>query len=254
MGLPLLLFQEGIPNMAARYIESVDPQSDNSITTIVTALKNAVANVIPFVFDADTGLGHYYDRVNSALRTLVNLDQAQTLTNKTLTSPTLSDPTITGLPVDAAHQFKTSTASFDVDSGTTGTTLTNVTGLTGITLVAGATYYFRVHCSNITMTANSGAKAAFKFTTATLTSLNAIVRQSTATDNTGAISAAFTTATDQATWFAQNAVVYTNFSIEGTMVVNAAGTVAVQLAQNASHADNTTVLAGDITAEFVRIS
>lgn len=190
---------------------------------------------------------------------LIDESRAQTLTNKTLTSPTIAtptitSPTITGLPVDAANQRKVSTAAFDVDSGTTGTTLTNVTGLTGITLVAGATYYFRVVCTAITMTTNGGAKAAFKFTTATLTSLNARVRQSTDTDNTGAVSAAFTTATDQATWFAQNAVAYTNFEIEGTMVVNAGGTVAIQLAQNASHADNTTVPAGDISAHFIRIS
>lgn len=187
---------------------------------------------------------------------VVTTTGTQTLTNKTLTSPTITGPTISDATITgiASVQVKASTAAFDVDSGTTGTTLTNVTGLTGISLVAGATYKFKVNCTAITMTTNGGAKAAFKFTTATLTSLVARVRQSTDTDNTDAVSAAFTTATDQATWFAQNAVAYTSFSIEGVMVVNAAGTVAVQLAQNASHADNTTVAAGDITAEFMRVA
>ena len=155
---------------------------------------------------------------------------------------------------NSALQMKVSTAAFDVDSGTTGTTLTNVTGLTGINLIAGATYKFKVFCSTITLTVNCGAKAAFKLTNATLTSIDARVRQSTDTDNSGAVSTSFTTTTDQATWFAQNAVVYTNFSIEGTLTVGTAGTIAVQLAQNAAHADNTTVAAGAISAEFIRVN
>lgn len=75
--------------MATRFIEGVDPNSDHSISTIVTALKNMVGpHQVPVVFDQDTGLVHYYDRVNSALRTLVNTDQAQTLEGKVLTLQT----------------------------------------------------------------------------------------------------------------------------------------------------------------------
>jgi hypothetical protein len=75
--------------MATRFIEGVDPNSDHSISTILDALKNMVGpHQVPFVFDQDTGLVHYYDKVNSAARTLVNLDQAQTLEGKVLTLQT----------------------------------------------------------------------------------------------------------------------------------------------------------------------
>lgn len=81
--------------MATRFLEGVDPNSDHSISTILTALKNMVGpHQIPLVFDQDTGLVHYYDKVNSAARTLANLDQSQTFTNKTLTAPVITNPTI----------------------------------------------------------------------------------------------------------------------------------------------------------------
>jgi len=80
--------------MATRFIEGVDPNSDHSISTILTALKNMVGpHQVPLVFDQDTGLVHYYDKVNDAARTFANLDQAQTFTNKTLTNPTVTGPT-----------------------------------------------------------------------------------------------------------------------------------------------------------------
>lgn len=88
--------------MATRFIEGVDPTSDSTISAIVQALSDATKGVFAFVFDLDTGLGHYWDRVNSALRTLVNTDQAQTLTNKTLTSPTLTSPTLTSPVINIA--------------------------------------------------------------------------------------------------------------------------------------------------------
>lgn len=75
--------------MATRYIEEVDPTADSTISAILAALSAATRRVVAFVFDGDTGLGHYYDRVNSTLRTLVNTDQAQTLTNKTLAPVTV---------------------------------------------------------------------------------------------------------------------------------------------------------------------
>lgn len=194
---------------------------------------------------------------------VVTESQSATLTNKTLTSPTingatlatatLTSPTVNGLLAGSAIQAKASTAAFDVDSGTTGTTLTDITGLTGFTLEASATYRFRIACSLITQTANCGSKLAFKLTTATLTAVNARVQQSTDTDNSGAVSTSFTTTTDQAPMFAQNAVVYTNFRVDGTLTVGTAGTVAIQCAQNAAHADNTTIVAGAIYAEFIRV-
>jgi hypothetical protein len=94
---------------------------------------------------------------------------------------------------------------------------------------------------------------AFKLTTATLTSVNLRVRQTTDTDNTGAVSTNFTTTTDQATWFDQKAVVYTTVTVEGSLVVNAAGTLAVQAAQNTSHSDTTTIVLG-ATFELERVA
>jgi hypothetical protein len=88
-----------IPNMATRFIEEVDPTSDQSISDILTALKNMVSRgAIPLIADGDTGSVHYYDRFNGAARKVVNTDEAQTLTNKTLTAPTISAPVVTGNP------------------------------------------------------------------------------------------------------------------------------------------------------------
>ena len=156
----------------------------------------------------------------------------------------------TGPTITYSANEKVLAAQFLADSGSTGSTLTSLTGMSW-TVVAGATYHFRFH-GTVTMTTNSGLKMAFKLTTTTLTSIALRARQSTDTDNTGAISAAFTTTTDQATWFAQNAVAYTNVIVEGTFVVNAGGTIAVQAAQNALHADDTTVELGAV-AELRRV-
>lgn len=120
--------------MATRFIEGVDPTSDLTISAALTALAGQVGpHQIPFLFDQDTGLVHYYDKVNTAARTVVNLAQVQTLTNKTLTSPvitspTISSPTITGLigGVVALETLftqiagnKTHTASFSIPAGAT---------------------------------------------------------------------------------------------------------------------------------------
>lgn len=138
--------------------------------------------------------------------------------------------------IPTSRGLKSLAADFTASSADTGTTLTSLSGFSW-NVEAGATYRFRMVIPLVTMTTNNGLKLAFKLTTATLTSINLRVRSSTDTDNTGAVSANFATATDQATWVAQNAVVYTNLIIEGTFVVNAAGSIAVQAAANASHAD-----------------
>lgn len=75
--------------MATRYIEGVDPTSALSISDILDNLRKHVGpHQVPLVFDQDTGLVHYYDKVNSAARTFANTDQAQTLSNKTLAATT----------------------------------------------------------------------------------------------------------------------------------------------------------------------
>ena len=128
------------------------------------------------------------------------------------------------------------TTEFDVDSGTTGTTLANVTGMVTDTLEPG-TYTFQIHLDCLS-TANSGLKVALKFGTASmLTSIAAVSRAATAS---GLGVARATTATDAASIQASTAAII-NCVIEGTLVVAVAGTLQLQAAQNAAHADNTTI-------------
>lgn len=161
-------------------------------------------------------------------------------TGQAINSPTISGATNSG---NIASDTKVLAADFTAASGSTGSTLTSLTGVSW-TVVAGATYRFRAALPAVTQTANGGAKMAFKLTTATLTSVNLRIRPTTDTDNTGAVSTSFTTTTDQATWFDQKTAVYTNYTAEGSFVVGTGGTLAVQAAQNTSHADTTTITAG----------
>lgn len=128
---------------------------------------------------------------------------------------------------------------FTATSGTTGTTLTNVTGLVTDTLLPG-TYYVRGNLIT-TATANSGFKAGLKFGTASmLTSVQLTVQAFTAS---AVAVTTFTTATDAASLVAATSA-YVNVSFEGTIVVATAGTLQLQAAQNASHADTTSVEVG----------
>lgn len=128
----------------------------------------------------------------------------------------------------------------------TSTTLANITGLTGQNLVAGATYRFRCVLPG-TADGTGGIKYAFKYTTATLTSIEATGIGYTAS----AVEVQHTTTTtDQALLFDQAAAVIMTI-IEGTMVVNAAGTVALQNAQHAANGTSSTYVGA--TMEFIRI-
>lgn len=128
------------------------------------------------------------------------------------------------------------TTEFDVDSGGTGSTLANVAGMVTDILQPG-TYRVYIHLDCLS-TANSGLKAALKFGTASmLTSLALVSRAFTAS---GVGVARATTATDAASIQASTAAII-NCVIEGTIVVGTAGTLQLQAAQNASHADNTTI-------------
>lgn len=129
------------------------------------------------------------------------------------------------------------TTQFNAVTGTTGVTLTNVIGMV-LTLPIG-TYEFEVNLPGVA-TANSGAKYGFKYTTTVLTSLEA-----TGIGHTASAAACqhTTTATDQATLYAETAAVL-HTCIKGRMVVATAGTVQLQAAQNAAHADTTSVYVG----------
>lgn len=169
------------------------------------------------------------------IRTVVSTDGIQTLTNKTISGAIAGDT-----------QF--CTTQFDAVTGTTGTTLTNIVGLTGFSLVAAGSYMFDISIQGVS-TANCGFKLGFGYTTLTATSLEAMGAGFTA----AAVAVQHTTtSTTGMTLFAQTAAVIL-VRITGRIVVNAAGTLAVQAAQNAAHADTTSVFVGSY-ARFIRVS
>jgi hypothetical protein len=135
------------------------------------------------------------------------------------------------------------------------TTVTNVlASLSGFswTLQAGATYQFEVNLAT-TQTTNGGLSVAFKYTTATLTSIQLQTYQSTAVDNTLAISSQSTTTTDATKFIDNKTSAFILSNLKGTLVVNAGGTVAVQVAQNTTNSDTTSVLLGSY-GRFTRVA
>lgn len=81
--------------MATKYIEGVG-DTNTTAASIVTQLKSDDASHTPFVYDLVNGVMKFYDRVNSAVRTLVSIDGTETLTSKTLTSPVINGATGAG--------------------------------------------------------------------------------------------------------------------------------------------------------------
>lgn len=125
------------------------------------------------------------------------------------------------------------TAQIDATSGTTGTTLTNVTGMSVNVLAAGV-YTIEAYISGVG-TANSGMKLAIGGTaTATTISYNGKNYDGT-TLNANSTTTTLGNAVGGAT------AAFTDGVILGTIVVANAGTLTVQFAQNASHADTTSV-------------
>jgi hypothetical protein len=154
----------------------------------------------------------------------------------------------TAAALAATTQTKFCTTQFDATSGTTGTTLTTLTGLSGFTLAAAGVYKFEIDLSGVS-TANCGLKIGFKYTTATLTNLEAVSQGFTAS----AVAVQHVTSTtDQATLFGQTAAVI-SVRITGRLTVNAAGTLAVQAAQNAAHADLSSIFTGS-SATFTKVA
>lgn len=119
---------------------------------------------------------------------------------------------------------------------TSSTTLTNIPGLT-VNVVAGGSYMFRSHLTG-TSTTNGGAKVAIGGT-ATATSTTFFVQNfNTTTTNAANTGSALSTAV------AGTTTVFTDIIIQGTIVVANAGTLTVMFAQNASHADTSSVYVG----------
>ena len=117
------------------------------------------------------------------------------------------------------------------------TTLANLTGLVQ-TVIAG-TYKFKVALQALS-TANGGTKVEFKYTTATLTSIQCESKAFTAS---AVAVTRFITTTDAASIIAATAANIC-IELEGTIVVAVGGTIQVQGAQNVSHTDETTYYAG----------
>lgn len=166
--------------------------------------------------------------------TVVTTNGAQTITNKTFTVANIN----TSIVKSSANQSFT--------SGDTGATLTNLTGL--VQTVVPGTYKYRVFLPGVS-TANSGMKVGFKLTTTVLTSIEAIGQAFAAA---ASVTTHTTTATDQATLVGSTTASLLA-AVEGTMVVGTGGTIQVQGAQNASHADTTTFYLGG-TFELTRIA
>ncbi len=119
----------------------------------------------------------------------------------------------------------------------TSTTLTNVTGC-AVALLAAGTYIFKAHISG-TATANGGAKAAI----AGDGTLSATSFTCTGTNWNATTPNAKTTTTTLGTAVGAATAVLTDLNLEGVIVVNAAGVLNLQIAQNASHADTTSAYA-----------
>ena len=100
--------------MATRFIER------NAAPTAVPG--DTAGNVAPIGVDSDSEELKFYDRTAAADRTVVTLDQTQTLTGKTLTAPTITAPVISGVATIA-----------------TGAILTNpsIAGITPVAFAAG---------------------------------------------------------------------------------------------------------------------
>ena len=164
--------------------------------------------------------------------TFALVDATQTLTNKTLTTPTINTPTVAGMIYSG--ETARCTSQFNATNGDTGTTLTAVTGMS-VTVVPG-TYRFYINVPGVS-TANNGMKFAFKYTTTVVSDMEATGRGFTA----AAVAVQHTTsAADEAALFADTAA-YISVVIEGVMVVGTGGTIQFEAAQNAAHADTTSV-------------
>lgn len=191
-----------------------------------------------------SGTAAVYNRTKAAGVVVDTADSYKLKYNKNGSVVTLLDSSTTIL----SEVTKFCTTQFNAVTGTTGATLTNIVGLTAFSLAAAGVYAFQIHISGIA-TDNSGMKLGFGYTTLTATSLESSAR--------GYVAAAVavqhtTTATTGMTLFGQTASVLA-VDIYGRLVVNAAGTLAVQAAQNAAHADTTSVYVGS-WATFQRIS
>lgn len=178
---------------------------------------------------------------------ILDASSSQTLTSKTLTSPAITGGTVSAATLSANIESDTKVLAASATFTST-TVLTSLTGLTA-TLVAGKTYQFEVDLRT-TQTTNGGLGVAFKYTTATLTSIQL---QSVQQSASAVAVANNTTVTDQTLFVNNKTAAYINTVLSGTLVCLAGGTLDVQVAQNTSNSDTTTILLGSF-ARFTRVN
>lgn len=140
---------------------------------------------------------------------------------------------------DNLRDVSVASATFSATSSDTGTTLTTVTGLTSDTLAAGQ-YTFRADLG-VVSTANSGLKLALKQGTSSMIS---VIEYHVKAYGASSIAASRGTTTTDATAILASTAAYNQVIIEGSFTVQYPGTLSVQAAQNASHADTTSVYLG----------
>lgn len=174
----------------------------------------------------------------SATLTIAN---TKTLTvSNTITLASSADTAVVTLPTGAQTladiKARTSTSVLTKNANTT---FALIPGLT-CSLLAGATYIIRGHLTITASNASGGIKVALAtpdtltLTSGTISGLNI----------NNATPGATTTATALATAFGHVTAAVTDVFFEGSIVVNAAGTLEIHAAQNASHASDMTVGVG----------
>ena len=197
-----------------------------SNVTRLTSVKFKGATSGTTVVQATAVAGTTTLTLPAATDTLVGKTTTDTLTNKTMTSPTINTATIV-TPTITDPIFsgcKRVTTQVDVTSSTA---LVAVTGLSTV-LTAGATYAINVY-----LPGTSNASGGMKVALATSDTLSATSINYTATLAT-ASGAATVTTTTLGTGVGSTAAVIEAY-ISGVIVVNASGTLVVQIAQNASN-------------------
>lgn len=143
------------------------------------------------------------------------------------------------------HLLAAKLCSTQLDRATS-TTLTDVAGCSH-KLEGGAKYIFEAHITG-TSTANGGAKAAIAGDSA----LTAAAFTCTATNRNNATTNAAATTTTLGTAVAGATAVMTDYIILGSITVGVGGVCKLQFAQNASHADTSSVYVGSYL-KFTRV-
>ncbi len=226
----------------------------NTINGIATAtgISQAAGSLVAYV--GITTTDWRAETADAALFTSLILQGATSGTTTLVASATAGSTTQTFPAVTGTVASTSGTNLFIADvkkcttqKDTITTALADITGLTGQVLVAGATYRFRCVLPGTSDT-TSGISYGFNFTTATLTSIEA----TGLTYTSAAVAVTHTTTTTTQTLIIDSAGIRILSVIEGTMVVNAGGTVALQVG---THTGTTTasVYVG-ATMEFVRIA